>query len=747
MSYSNKYPLTWQQLRFALPLDTTTATNLLERIIVDASLGHLVMEARATAGRVRYLLGATSLGRLAGIIRELLPGARVVTTSVERAPVSQSLRLGVRRANLPLSVERLEAVARAVLAAMAATENDEELVVQLHIGPRYQPTLSNGAQPEGWLELLGIIPASTASSEHERRARSHAGRHRSGVCLRLGVKAAAPARCRLLLQGLLGGLRVAESAGVRLHAYPDNPTKLNQARRPWRYPLTLDAAEVLCLSGWPVGQVSLPATPDAHPRYLPLPEQRDRQRVFASGLDDQADQRLGISIRDALLHTVLLGPTGAGKSTVLSRLALSDIDAGRGVLLIDPKTDLVNDLLARIPEQRADDVVVIDPTSPTPVGINPLAAGPSNRRQAPEMIADVVLATFKNLFANAWGVRSEEILTASLLTLARTPDSTLVDLPLLLTNPAFCRRIIASVPDPLGTGQFWGKYQSLSEAQRQQWIAPVLNKLQPFLIRPHLRATLGQTTPSFDLADLLTRRRIILVSLNKGILGAESARLLGSLIVGRLWPLILSRASLPPERRHIVSVFIDEVQDYLALPANLADALAQARSLGVAFHLAHQYRAQLPSQLKAAIDANAHNKIIFGLSAADAAETARLTLELEPVDFQLLPRYGVYVRTIHRGHVNPWCQARTLPMSPATGDPVAIRAASAARYGQDARRVEAQLLERFGLTSTPVMTTSTTVPNTAYDSVPAATTTTSPDTTSGVAIGRRPRRKRGVKSL
>lgn len=745
MNYSSKYPLMWQRLRFALPLDVAAATGLLERIVVDASLGRLILEARATSGRVRYLLGATNLRHL-GIVRELLPGTRVVATAIERKSVTQSLRLSVRRAGLPLSVERLESVARAVLAAMAATEDEEELVVQLHIGSRYQPTLNSKPQPEGWLELLGITSTSAASREHQRRARSHAGKHRSGVCLRLGVKAVTPARCRLLLQGLLGGLRVAESAGVRLHARPDNPSKLNQARRPWHYPLTLDATEVLCLSGWPIGQARLPAMPNAHPRSLPLPEQRDRQRVFARGLGDQADQRLGISIRDALLHTVLLGPTGAGKSTVLGRLALNDIDAGRGVLLIDPKTDLVNDLLARIPEQRTGDVVVIDPTSPTPIGLNPLATSPRSREQVPEVIADTVLATFKNLFADAWGVRTEEILTASLLTLARTPGATLVDLPLLLTNPAFRCRIIANAPDPLGTGQFWSKYQSLSEAQRLQWIAPVLNKLQPFLIRPHLRATLGQTNPSFDLADLLTKHRIVLVSLNKGILGSESARLLGSLIVGQLWPLILSRAALPPERRHIISVFIDEVQDYLALPTDLADALTQSRSLGVAFHLVHQYRAQLPSRLKAAIDTNAHNKIIFGSSAADASEIARLAPELEATDFQLLPRYSIYARTIHHGHINPWCQARTLPMSPATGDPASLRAASAARYGQEARQVEEQLLKRLGLTSTPTTTTDTTVPTGTNDSTPAIRTTASSNTTGSVTIGRRPKTKRGTES-
>ena len=472
-------------------------------------------------------------------------------------------------------------------------------------------------------------------------------------------------------------------------------------------------------------------------------------------------------------HTVLLGPTGAGKSTALAHLALADIAAGRGVLLIDPKTDLVADILARIPEQRRGDVVVIDPTSSRPVGINPLARAQMTRSApsssgggvpgggaSPELVADTVLATFKGVFAESWGVRVEQVLSAALVTLARTPGATLVDLPLLLTNAAYRQRLIAaSGADPLGTGQFWAAYEALSEAQRQQWVGPVLTRLQPFLIRPHLRATLGQAAPSFDLGEVFTRRRIVLVSLNKGVLGAESARLLGSLLVGQLWPLILARAAVEPSQRHVVSVFIDEVQDYLSLPGSLADALAQARSLGAAFHLAHQYRGQLPAALKAGIDANARNKIIFSLSAADAAELARQAIDLEAADFQLLPRFGVYARTMHHGRENPWCQATTLPPTPPVQDALALRAASQARYGQDAAQTEAALLARLGQNDSTTGDTSDDVvarptlagatdaaggcggEATGGDSGPANGV---PGSTPGVVFGRRPGRDGGT---
>ena len=752
-------PLVWHQLRFALPLAQDAAVGLVERILADGSLGRVVLELRASGGQATWAVGSQAGERLARVVRELVPGCRV-SAGFSRRAVSQAVVVSARSVGAGLAAERLSAVVRAVLAALAVTAEGEELVVQLQLGRRFSPQALGRVEPQGWLELLGLVPPPPVSGERGRRLKAQVGRHRAAASLRLGVRAASPLRQRALLQGLLGALRLLEGPGVRLRARTEHPAKLNGVRRPWRAGLELGAGEIVAMVGWPVGEGALPATPSAHPRVLPLPAARETQRAFATGVADQAGERLGISIGDALYHTVLLGPTGAGKSTALAHLALADIQAGRGVLLIDPKTDLVADILARIPEQRRDDVVVIDPTSSRPVGINPLARTQTTCGASPELVADTVLATFKGVFAESWGVRVEQVLAAALVTLARTPGATLVDLPLLLTNPAYRQRLIAaSGADPLGTGQFWAAYEALSEAQRQQWVGPVLTRLQPFLIRPHLRATLGQAAPSFDLGEVFTRRRIVLVSLNKGVLGAESARLLGSLLVGQLWPLILARAAVEPSRRHVVSVFIDEVQDYLSLPGSLADALAQARSLGAAFHLAHQYRGQLPAALKAGIDANARNKIIFSLSAADAAELARQAIGLEAADFQLLPRFGVYARTMHHGRENPWCQATTLPPTPPTQDALALRASSQARYGQDAAQTEAALLARIGqndntpgdtsgdAVARPTLTDATDAPDgrggevTGGDSGPANGV---PGSTAGVVFGRRPGRDGGT---
>ena len=216
--------------------------------------------------------------------------------------------------------------------------------------------------------------------------------------------------------------------------------------------------------------------------------------------------------------------------------------------------------------------------------------------------------------------------------------------------------------------------------------------MRQFLLRPGLRNVLGQANPKFSLTDLFYKRKIVLVPLNRGITGSESARLLGSLIVGLTWTLALSRASLPPEKRHIVSLYIDELQDYLSLPTDLSDALAQARGLGMSLTLAHQYRDQLPLDIRSGVDANARNKIIFGLSSKDAKDMAAMAPELEKEDFMSLPRYQIYTSFQSGGKNTGWVMGQTLPPKPAVRDPAELRAKSQKRYGQPAEKTEQEYL-------------------------------------------------------
>ena len=278
------------------------------------------------------------------------------------------------------------------------------------------------------------------------------------------------------------------------------------------------------------------------PAWYRPPENTQDDRSFGVSMD-MVPKKLSISPKDSLEHTHLIGPTGSGKSTAMLHLILADIHANRSVLVLDPKADLVGDVLARIPEERADDVVVIDPSEPSPCGFNPLAFKDYGD---PALLADSILSVMKEIFSDSWGIRTADILNAALLTLVKVENATLLWLPALLTDEAFRMKIIHKIDDRVALLPFWEQFNTLKDSERRQHVDPVLNKLRQFLLRPGLRNVLGQAKPKFTLTDLFNKRKIVLVPLNRGLIGGESARLIGSLIVGLTWTLALSRAKLPP---------------------------------------------------------------------------------------------------------------------------------------------------------------------------------------------------------
>ncbi len=684
----------WQQVWWPQPFDPAVAWEFLERVLADRHLGPVTLEAHASSGRVSYLLGSQnhSAAALRDLVKEIVPGTRIRDLEgVERPLIATSTRLQISHPSLALNVDRVTAVSRAVLAGLAtAKEREDLLVLQVVIGARRSPAFVPRDVPDPTQRWFDLVTGGTRIADADVRARlkERVGIHGGRVTVRVGALAASPARIHLLLTAVLGGLRVAQSSGVRIALRGEPALRLTWASVPWRWPLRLSSKELIEVLGWPLdksGQWPMPGQPPLHPRQLaPSTDVLATNRPFAETTAPGVDVQVGIAARDSLQHTWLLGPTASGKSTAMLAMILDAIRAGRGVLVIDPKSDLVNDVLARIPDERADDVVIIDPTDSRPVGINPLKSGIRHM----SVTADSVLAVFKQLSGDAWGPRTEDVIMSALLTLAQHPGATLTMLPTLLTDERFRKSLTKSLPDRVGLGSFWASYEAMSPQMKAQVIAPTLTRLRQFLLRPHLRAVLGQAEPSFDLMDLFTKRRIVLVSLNRGLIGSEGARLLGSLVVGQLWPLVLARAGLPPERRRIVNVFIDEVQDYLALPTDLEDAFSQARSLGVGFTVAHQYRRQLPPGLRSAIDTNARNKVIFGLNAEDAADLAKQAPELEAQDFIYLPRFAVYANLMQDGVATGWFSARTLAPEAPVRDPVGLRARSATLYGQDAADVE-----------------------------------------------------------
>ncbi|MDA8274365.1 MAG: type IV secretory system conjugative DNA transfer family protein, partial [Actinomycetota bacterium] len=278
--------------------------------------------------------------------------------------------------------------------------------------------------------------------------------------------------------------------------------------------------------------------------------------------DAQAGGRrpVTLAVPDARYHLHVMGATGSGKSTLLTNLALADIEAGRGLVVVDPKGDLVTDILDRLPEGAEARTVLVDPEDPDAAPVLNVLSGPD-----PDLAVDNLVGIFRSIFSAFWGPRTDDVLRSACLTLLRHAAATgtstsLADVPRLLSDDEFRKPRVAVVSgDSVGLGGFWKSYEQMSEANRAQVVGPVMNKLRAFLLRDFVRQVVGRPDSSFDMGQVLDGG-ICLVRVPKGILGEETARLLGSFVVAKVWQTATHRARLGQAARVDASLVVDEAQ-------------------------------------------------------------------------------------------------------------------------------------------------------------------------------------------
>ncbi|RSM34918.1 type VI secretion protein [Amycolatopsis balhimycina DSM 5908] len=376
------------------------------------------------------------------------------------------------------------------------------------------------------------------------------------------------------------------------------------------------------------------------------------------GVTDTGHERpVALRVPDARHHLHVIGATGSGKSTLLGNMILADAEAGRGIVLIDPKGDLVTDMLSRLPRSVADRVVIFDADSKSrPPCLNPLDGGET------DLTVDNLVSVFRRVYSAFWGPRTDDVMRAACLTL-RTQQgvATLADLPKLLADPAFRSRVTAGVTDPVLRG-FWSWYEELTDSSRSQVISPLMNKLRAFLLRPFVRDAIAGGHSTVDMGEVLDGG-ICLVRIPKGSLGEETTRLVGSLVVARTWQATTARARTPQRQRRDASMVIDECHNFLNLPYPIEDMLAEARGFRVAMTLAHQHLGQLPRELREGMSTNARSKVFFNASPEDSRELSRHTApRLSDHDLAHLGVYHAAVRLVLNGEEAQPFTMRTQPL-------------------------------------------------------------------------------------
>ncbi len=359
------------------------------------------------------------------------------------------------------------------------------------------------------------------------------------------------------------------------------------------------------------------------------------------------NQRFGIWDKDRLAHIFCIGKTGVGKSTLLKNMAISDIEKGKGICVIDPHGDVAESLLKNIPKRRQKDLLYFNPSDTNkPIAFNPLNGV---HPQYHHLVASGLVAVFKKIWGEtSWGPRMEYILRFVLLTLLEYPDATLLDIQPLLTDTLRRDEILAHVQNE-HTAAFWrNEFAKYPPAMRQEAIAPILNKTGLFLTSVPLRNIVGQKTRGFRMQQVLDGSKLLICNLSKGLIGEEACALLGSMLVTSIQLATMYRAKQPEESRIPFFLYIDECQTFTT--NSFADMLSECRKYALSVFMANQFLDQLTERIRAAIFGNCGTIISFRVGATDADLLSKEFYPVfEAIDFVNLPRYSMYLKLMIDG--------------------------------------------------------------------------------------------------
>jgi energy-coupling factor transporter ATP-binding protein EcfA2 len=392
----------------------------------------------------------------------------------------------------------------------------------------------------------------------------------------------------------------------------------------------------------------------------------DDKRITYFGETDARNKRTKFGIRaiDRTKHVYIIGKTGMGKSTLLENMAAQDIQNGEGMAFIDPHGKTADLLLEYVPKERIRDVVYIAPfDTEYPISFNVLESVSEDKKH---LVVSGLMSTFKKIWVDAWSARMEYILTNTLLALLDHPGSTLLGVNKMLSDKEYRKEVVASIKDP-SVKSFWVKeFANYTERMAAEAVPAIQNKIGQFTANPLIRNMIGQPTSSFDIRKCMDERKILIINLSKGKIGDENMKLLGGLLVTKIYLAAMSRADVPDRVMKMLPnfyLFVDEFQNFAN--ASFADILSEARKYKLNLTIAHQYIEQMDEVVRAAVFGNVGTMMVFRVGATDAEVLEKeFSPDFTAEDLVNLGFTQIYLKLMIDGLTSPPFSAVTLPPIP-----------------------------------------------------------------------------------
>jgi len=402
-----------------------------------------------------------------------------------------------------------------------------------------------------------------------------------------------------------------------------------------------------------------------------------------------------IKDKDRRQHIYCIGQTGTGKSTFLKNLIMSDIKSRKGVCVIDPHGDLVEDILAKIPKERAEDVIYFDPGDlERPIAFNMLEY--KTPEQKDFVVQETVNIFYKLFGAEIIGPKFEHWMRNGALTLMDQPEGgTLIEIPRLFSDEEFQARKVANVTDPVVLA-FWKKEMAAtSEFHKSEMLGYFISKFGRFLTNEMMRNIIGQGKSAFDIREVMDSGKILLCNLSKGRMGEVNTALMGMILVSKIQMAAMGRVDTPEEERRDFYLYVDEFQNFAT--DSFATILSEARKYRLNLMVAHQFIEQLEEKTRDAAFGNCGTYVIFRTSPADAEYLVKY---VEPVfsayDIVNVENLNCFIKLSIDGVAGKAFSMHVpfekTPRDEKIGE--AVRQLSRLKYGKDKELVDAEVYER-----------------------------------------------------
>lgn len=465
--------------------------------------------------------------------------------------------------------------------------------------------------------------------------------------------------------------------------------------------LVLNTEEMASIFHLPTLSVDVPRIMWVKTREAPPPQNLPTQGVVLGESHFRGDKNMvRITAEDRRRHLYTIGQTGTGKSYLMLNQIIQDMDEGRGVCVIDPHGELVNNVLARVPQHRIDDVIVFDPGDlKRPLGLNMLEFNP-DRPEEKTFIVNEIQSIFNRLFSEeSMGPQFQQYMRNSLLLLmedAKNEPATLIEVPRIFTDEAFRRRKLARIANPVVI-DFWEK--EAAKTTGEQGLANmtpyITSKFGNFIANDYMRPIIGQTKSAFNFREVMDNQKILLVNLSKGKIGDINSSLLGMIVTGRLLLAALSRVDMEESERKDFYLYIDEFQNYTT--DSISVILSEARKYRLCLNLAHQFIGQLQEDIRKAVFGNVGSMAAFRVGPEDTEFLLKtFGPEFTEKDMISIDNYNAFVKLLIKGQPTRPFNMKTLDAR--KGSPEVrekLKELSRLTYGRENADIEREIYERL----------------------------------------------------